>query len=86
MPPSLEREAGHDTPLPVMDQGEPGEDDGRIPAPITREVEVTRRLFRSGESEYLIDGHHCRLRDIHEPLMDTGLPRPTPSSSRARSG
>ena len=38
-----------------------------------REVEVTRRLYRSGESEYLIDGHICRLRDIHELLMDTGL-------------
>src|SRR5262245_30924450 len=40
---------------------------------VTREVEVTRRLFRSGESEYLIDGQTCRLRDIHELLMDTGL-------------
>ena len=38
-----------------------------------REVEVTRRLYRSGESEYLIDGHNCRLKDIHELLMDTGL-------------
>lgn len=38
-----------------------------------REVEVTRRLYRSGESEYLIDGHTCRLKDIHELLMDTGL-------------
>jgi len=40
---------------------------------VTREVEVTRRLYRSGESEYLIDGTVCRLRDIHELLMDTGL-------------
>jgi chromosome segregation protein len=40
---------------------------------ITRDVEVTRRLYRSGESEYLIDGEVCRLRDIHELLMDTGL-------------
>jgi chromosome segregation protein len=40
---------------------------------VTREVEVTRRLFRSGESEYLIDGQTCRLKDIHELLMDTGL-------------
>src|ERR687892_2184971 len=42
-------------------------------AAATREVEVTRRLFRSGESEYLIDGQTCRLKDIHELLMDTGL-------------
>src|SRR5499426_728118 len=39
----------------------------------TRDVEVTRRLYRSGESEYLIDGAVCRLRDVHELLMDTGL-------------
>jgi len=38
-----------------------------------RDVEVTRRLYRSGESEYLIDGRTCRLRDVHELLMDTGL-------------
>jgi chromosome segregation protein len=40
---------------------------------IARTVEVTRRLYRSGESEYLIDGAVCRLRDVHELLMDTGL-------------
>jgi chromosome segregation protein len=40
---------------------------------IARTVEVTRRLYRSGESEYLIDGEVCRLRDVHELLMDTGL-------------
>src|SRR5688500_4255712 len=39
----------------------------------TRDVDVTRRLYRSGESEYLIDGTVCRLRDVHELLMDTGL-------------
>ncbi len=39
----------------------------------TRDVEVTRRLYRSGDSEYLIDGQVCRLRDVHELLMDTGL-------------
>src|SRR5580765_1837340 len=40
---------------------------------VAREVEVTRRLYRSGESEYLIDGAVCRLRDVHDLLMDTGL-------------
>ena len=40
---------------------------------VAREVEVTRRLYRSGESEYLIDGAICRLRDVHDLLMDTGL-------------
>src|SRR5262245_52158698 len=39
----------------------------------SRDVEVTRRLYRSGESEYLIDGEVCRLRDVHELMMDTGL-------------
>jgi chromosome segregation protein len=34
---------------------------------------VTRRLYRSGESEYLMNGQACRLRDIHEMFMDTGL-------------
>jgi chromosome segregation protein len=46
---------------------------GEIIQSVVREVEVTRRLYRSGESEYLIDGHTCRLRDIHDLLMDTGL-------------
>jgi chromosome segregation protein len=40
---------------------------------VAREIEVTRRLYRSGESEYLIDGRACRLKDIHDLLMDTGL-------------
>jgi chromosome segregation protein len=44
-----------------------------LTAAFTRDVEVTRRLYRSGESEYLIDGEVCRLRDVHELLMDTGL-------------
>jgi chromosome segregation protein len=37
------------------------------------ECVVTRRLYRSGESEYLMNGQVCRLRDIHELFMDTGL-------------
>src|SRR4029077_18770479 len=40
---------------------------------VAREIEVTGRLYRSGESEYLIDGQVCRLRDVHDLLMDTGL-------------
>ncbi len=39
------------------------------------EVTVTRRVYRSGESEYSINGTSCRLRDIHELFMDTGLGR-----------
>jgi len=38
-----------------------------------REVVVTRRLYRSGESEYLLNKVSCRLRDIVELFMDTGL-------------
>jgi chromosome segregation protein len=37
------------------------------------EVTITRRLFRSGESEYLVDGKTARLRDIQELFMGTGL-------------
>ena len=40
---------------------------------ISRDVEVARRLYRSGESEYLIDGRVCRLREIQDLLMDSGL-------------
>ena len=37
------------------------------------ELSVTRRLYRSGESEYLINNVACRLKDIQEVFMDTGL-------------
>jgi len=43
----------------------PGHPDG--------EIVVTRRLFRSGESEYLINGDTCRLRDVQELFMGMGL-------------
>ena len=37
------------------------------------EISVTRRLYRSGEGEYLINSLHCRLMDIRELVMDTGV-------------
>ena len=47
-------------------------DDGILPTPF-REVVVTRRLSRSGESDYLLNGAPCRLRDIHDLMRGTGL-------------
>lgn len=44
----------------------------KLPVPYT-DVSVTRKLFRSGESEYLINNTSCRLRDIQELFMDTGI-------------
>src|SRR5690606_20795537 len=40
-----------------------------------QEVSVTRRVFRSGESEFFINKHACRLRDIVDLFMDSGLGR-----------
>lgn len=37
------------------------------------EVAITRRMYRSGESEYSINHHQCRLKDIRELIMDTGI-------------
>lgn len=74
VPPSLSKELGEE--VPPAPEGDDLNGNGHhldMLAPTTREVEVTRRLFRSGESEYLIDGQQCRLKDIHELLMDTGL-------------
>ena len=55
--------AGHAGPVAV--------EDGHPPKP--GEITITRRLFRSGESEYLIDGRTARLRDIQDIFMGTGL-------------
>lgn len=48
--------------------------DGKIPVDYS-EVKVTRTVFRSGESRYAINGTQCRLKDIHELFMDTGIGR-----------
>src|SRR5690625_1477639 len=46
--------------------------DGRLPIDY-EEVAVTRRVFRSGESEYLINKQTCRLKDIVDLFLDSGL-------------
>ena len=49
--------------------------DRSIPSQDTDEIVVTRRFFRSGESEYKINGNAVRLRELHALFMDTGLGR-----------
>ena len=39
------------------------------------EVEIVRRVTRDGQSDYLINGQSCRLKDIHKLFMDTGVGR-----------
>ena len=46
--------------------------DGRLPVDYS-EVQVTRRVYRSGESEYQINKAPCRLKDVQELFMDTGI-------------
>ncbi len=57
------------TEAPANGGGENGANGADRPGEMT----VTRRLFRSGESEYLMNGRVCRLRDIQELFMGTGL-------------
>jgi chromosome segregation protein len=64
---------GHEAPAVLTLGDGSGTGAQEIIQSVAREIEVTRRLYRSGESEYLIDGHACRLRDVHDLLMDTGL-------------
>jgi chromosome segregation protein len=47
-------------------------DDGSLDIPF-REVVITRRLSRSGESDYFLNSAPCRLRDIHDMVRGTGL-------------
>lgn len=46
--------------------------DGRVPLDYS-EISVTRRVFRSGESAYLLNKQNCRLKDITDLFMDSGL-------------
>ncbi|MDX1359155.1 MAG: chromosome segregation protein SMC, partial [Clostridia bacterium] len=48
--------------------------EGKLPIDYT-EIAVRRRLYRSGESEYSINNNTCRLRDIRELFLDTGVGR-----------
>ena len=60
-----ESQGHHVTPKPVaVQEGQPRKNG---------EITITRRLYRSGESEYLIDGRPARLRDIQDIFMGTGL-------------
>mgnify|MGYP001577399459 CR=1 FL=1 len=60
----------------VLSTGAPKDVDGStrdLPAHMRfQEISITRRLHRSGESEYLINGQQCRLKDVNELFMDTG--------------
>ena len=46
--------------------------DGQLPVDF-KEVTVARRVYRSGESEYLLNGSPCRLKDVNELFYDTGI-------------
>jgi len=49
-----------------------GSGSGRLPIE-TEQVQISRRIYRSGECEYRINGKLCRLKDIREMFMDTGV-------------
>jgi chromosome segregation protein len=61
-----------ETPAPLSAPGN-GNGSSRLTDLRGEKIVVTRRLFRSGESEYLMNGEVCRLRDIQDLFMGTGL-------------
>ena len=58
---------------PVIKHEADDPDEQRLLKVNTEQVDVTRRLYRDGRSEYLINNQKCRLRDIKELFMDTGI-------------
>ncbi len=50
------------------------EEEGKVDSPYS-EISVTRRYYRNGDSEYMLNKKTCRLRDIHELFMNTGIGR-----------
>jgi len=60
--------------VPDLEAGPSGASSEDLPVKMkTKEISVTRRLYRSGEGEYFINGVPARLKDIHELFMDTGI-------------
>lgn len=58
---------------PLADLDGPQFDDEEMLEELDQELRITRRLYRSGDSEYLMNGESCLLRDIRERLLGTGL-------------
>ncbi|GFP22312.1 chromosome segregation protein, partial [Candidatus Hakubella thermalkaliphila] len=56
--------------LVISGMGDPTQDNGNDPQNF---ISVTRRLYRSGESEYMTNKSVCRLKDIKDLFLDTGL-------------
>src|SRR4029079_7412759 len=63
-----------ETAVPDTENAPTGATAADIPVHLkSKEVSVTRRLYRSGEGEYFINGVSARLKDIQELFMDTGV-------------